>query len=152
MTFVSNIQYLFRTHDHAVLPKRATAGSFGYDLTIIETATIKPHAVLVVQTGLRLGCSLPCEHEWGTAMMILPRSSLALKHGVMIVNSPGLIDADYTGDIGVILLNFTDEERVIQAGTRVAQAVFVEVRTPQVCEISGQTQTGSRGGFGSTGE
>lgn len=84
-------------------------------------------------------------------MLILPRSSLSLKHGLILPNSPGLIDADYAGPIGIIVHNLRDTPSALAARTRIAQAVFVELRFPTLAETTAVDPTRTRGGFGSTG-
>ena len=104
----------------ASLPARATAGSFGYDLATLEKRTIGPRETTILKTGMKLAADLPCEPGDGVAMLILPRSSLPLKYGLILPNSPGLIDADYGGEIGVIVHNLKDESVTLEAGTRIA--------------------------------
>jgi len=84
-------------------------------------------------------------------MLILPRSSLPLKYGLIVANAPGLIDADYTGEIGVIVHNVTDKYVNLESGTRIAQAVFVWLALPPVIEVEDSDAREERGGFGSTG-
>jgi len=88
----------------------------------------------------------------GLAMLILPRSSLPLKYGLIVANSPGLIDADYTGEIGIIVYNIRDKIQHIEAGTRIAQAVFVEAFFPEMVWADAVDERPDRGGFGSTGK
>jgi len=153
----------FTTTDADVgAPQRATDKSFGYDLAAKERVTIDPGKTEIVKTGLELSDDLPHRDfpiEFGgsgegIAMLILPRSSLALKHGLIIVNSPGLIDADYTGEIGIILANMLSPTPVtIDKGSRIAQALFVSVILPSsfiVANGAGVARA-ERGGFGSTG-
>ncbi len=83
-------------------------------------------------------------------MLILPRSSLALKFGLILPNSPGLVDADYAGPIGILVHNLRDEPVTLSAGTRIAQAVFVRLEFP-IMEEAEADPGRSRGGFGSTG-
>ena len=134
----------------ASLPTRATEGSFGYDLSTLDTTTIGPRETTIIKTGIKLAADLPCEKEDGVAMLILPRSSLPLKYGLMLPNSPGLIDADYGGEIGVIVHNLRDESVTLEAGTKIAQAVFAKLWLPSVVEGTNHTPR-PRGGFGSTG-
>ncbi len=141
---------LEKTQPSAKIPERATAGSFGYDLATIEEHTIAPGETTILKTGMKLAADLPCRDEEGIAMLILPRSSLPLKYGLILPNSPGLIDADYGGDIGVIVHNLREEPVTLEAGTRVAQAIFARVWLPPVTEAVAETNR-LRGGFGSTG-
>ncbi len=135
----------------AATPARATPGALAYDLATIRDETIAPHGTVVVPTGLQLAEDLPCDATRGLAMLILPRSSLPLKHGLILPNSPGLVDADYAGPIGIIVHNLTDEPVRLPAGTRIAQALFVEVRFPVIARAANGDPTRTRGGFGSTG-
>lgn len=135
----------------AVLPSRATSGSVGYDLTTVESVTLPPQGTALAPTGLALAKDLPITARGAQALLILPRSSLFLKYRVLIPNSPGLIDTDYTGEIKVILYNPTSEQTAIPAGTRIAQAVFVTVDFPMLIVQEDATARVERGGFGSTG-
>jgi dUTP pyrophosphatase len=142
---------LERLHEAAILPRRATSGAFGYDLATAHDETVAPHETRIVEAGFRLAHDLPLTAEAGLAMLILPRSSLSLKHGLILPNSPGLIDADYAGPIGIIVHNLRDTPSALEAGTRIAQAVFVELRFPTLAETTDVDPTRTRGGFGSTG-
>ena len=127
---------------------RATPGSSGYDLRASNEISIilKPGATILVPTGIRV------EMPIGVEAQIRPRSGLALKHGIMA--SFGTIDADYRGEIGVILFNLGKEDFPINPGDRVAQLVFASVLHPTFVEVSEEelTQTTrGTGGFGSTG-
>ena len=130
------------------LPEYATESSAGMDLRANLSAPIvlEPGARAIVPTGLFV--ALPV----GTEMQIRPRSGLAAKFGVTVLNAPGTIDADYRGEIGVILINLGKEDFVIQPGERVAQAVLAKYErilweeTQQLDET-----TRGVGGFGSTG-
>jgi len=135
----------------AALPRRTTAGSFGYDLATVGDEIIAPRETRILATGFRLAHDLPRDDQAGLAMLILPRSSLSLKHGLILPNSPGLVDADYAGPIGVIVHNLRDEPCRLAAGTRIAQAVFVELRFPDLQETDAPDPNRARGGFGSTG-
>ncbi|MEX0691732.1 MAG: dUTP diphosphatase [Gemmatimonadales bacterium] len=142
---------LERLHEAAILPRRATSGAFGYDLATVRDETVAPHETRIVEVGFRLAHDLPRTAEAGLAMLILPRSSLSLKHGLILPNSPGLIDADYAGPIGIIVHNLRDTPSALAARTRIAQAVFVELRFPTLAETTAVDPTRTRGGFGSTG-
>lgn len=135
----------------AGLPSRATDGSFGYDLAVIDEETVGPRETRVLATGFQLARDLPHTATAGLAMLVLPRSSLSLKFGLILPNSPGLIDADYAGPIGILVHNLRDEPVTVPAGTRVAQAVFVELRFPELNEAGAADPERTRGGFGSTG-
>lgn len=142
---------LHRLDDAARLPERATDGSFGYDLATIREERIAPRETRILPCGWKLAADLPRDDRRGLAMLVLPRSSLPLKHGLILPNAPGLIDADYAGPIGIIVHNLRDEACVLPAGTRIAQAVFAELRFPALREVNAADPRRTRGGFGSTG-
>ena len=130
------------------LPQYATAGSAGMDVRafITETITIPPGGRKLIPTGIKV--AIPEGYE----MQIRPRSGLALKHGITIVNTPGTIDADYRGEIGVILINLSDKAFVVNDGERIAQMVvapYTRVEWEASDSISA-TERGE-GGFGHTG-
>ncbi|HEY1539698.1 MAG TPA: dUTP diphosphatase [Solirubrobacteraceae bacterium] len=131
----------------AKLPLRAHDDDAGYDLHALEPARIEPGARAMVRTGIAVALAP------GQAGLVLARSGLAARHGIALVNAPGLIDAGYRGELKVLLLN-TDRETPFElaAGERIAQLVIVAVATPQVVEVDelGDTARGE-GGFGSSG-
>ena len=131
----------------ARLPVRAHADDAGYDLHALEPVTLAPGARAMVRTGIAI--ELPAGH----AGLVLPRSGLAARHGIALVNAPGLIDAGYRGEVCVLLLN-TDRETALElaAGDRIAQLVLVGVHTPEVVEADelALSERGA-GGFGSSG-
>jgi dUTP diphosphatase len=135
-----------RLHDAAVIPGRAYAGDAGLDLAACETAELGPGERAVVGTGLAV--AIPD----GYAGFVQPRSGLAARHGITIVNAPGLIDSGYRGEIQVVLLN-TDREAAftIEPGMRIAQLVVVAVPPVDVVE-SDDLSASERGprGFGSS--
>ncbi|MFQ5550056.1 MAG: dUTP diphosphatase [Gemmatimonadales bacterium] len=133
----------------AAVPQRQTSGSFGYDIATVQREEIGPRDTRVVPSGLQLADDLPTGIDC-LAMLILPRSSLPLKYGLILPNSPGLIDADFSEEIGIIVHNLTDEVVVLEPGTRIAQALFVRVALPALRETTPNSARG-RGGFGSTG-
>ena len=130
------------------LPEYATALSAGLDLkaNITEPVTMKPLERVLVPTGLFI--ALP----EGTEAQVRPRSGLAAKHGITVLNSPGTIDADYRGEIKVILVNLSNEPFVINPGERIAQMVVARSERAQWVEVQelDSTERGE-GGFGSTG-
>ena len=130
------------------LPKYATALSAGVDLIAAVTAPValKPGARTIIPTGIAI--HLPAGFE----AQVRPRSGLAAKHGVTILNSPGTIDADYRGEVGVILINHGAETFSVERGMRIAQMVIAPVAVAVWQEVSDldNTQRGA-GGFGSTG-
>jgi len=136
-----------RIRDDAVLPTRAHSGDAGLDLSACETVTIGAGERATVGTGLAV--AIPEAH----AGLVVPRSGLAMRHGLTIVNTPGVIDAGYRGEIRVILLN-TDRERAftVERGMRIAQLLVVPARAVEVVEVSELTETSrGDGGFGSSG-
>jgi dUTP pyrophosphatase len=131
----------------AIPPTRAHEGDAGYDLHAAEPASLGPGERAAVGTGIAV--AIPDGH----AGLVLPRSGLALKHGIALVNAPGLIDAGYRGELRVLLLN-TDRERAfeVEPGARIAQLLLVRVETPELEEIETFEETARGvGGFGSTG-
>jgi dUTP pyrophosphatase len=136
-----------RLDDRALLPTRAYSGDAGFDLYALEGATLAPGARGSIRTGIAL------EISEGHAGLVLPRSGLAARHGIALVNAPGLIDCGYRGEIRVLLLN-TDPAGAfeVSAGDRIAQLVLVPVETPDVVEID-ELALSERGasGFGSSG-
>jgi len=129
-------------------PNYETEGAAGMDLKAnIETAiTLKPLQRAIVKTGLFI--ALPTGFE----AQVRPRSGLAAKKGITVLNSPGTVDADYRGEIGVILVNLSNEDFIINDGERIAQLVIAKHERVNWKEVSVLTETerGS-GGFGSTG-
>lgn len=130
------------------LPKYMTKGSVGLDLyaNVKEDTTILPNEIRLIPTGISI--SLPDGYE----AQIRPRSGLALKHGISLVNTPGTIDSDYRGEINLILINFGKEPFTVRRGDRIAQMVINKVEIPEVVEVEelDSTERGE-GGFGSTG-
>ena len=131
----------------AVPPKRAHEDDAGFDLCASEPAHLGPGERASVGTGIAV------EIPEGSAGLVLPRSGLAARHGISVVNAPGLIDAGYRGEVRVLLLN-TDRDDAFQIapGDRIAQLVIVEVAggEPEEAESLADSVRGS-GGFGSTG-
>jgi len=132
------------------LPSPETPGAAGADLradTRGETVTLTPSARLLVPTGLRLG--IPHGYE----VQLRPRSGLALKHGVTLLNTPGTIDSDYRGEVKVILINLGQDAFQISRGERIAQMVLAPVTRAEWREVKSLPQTDrGAGGFGSTGQ
>jgi dUTP pyrophosphatase len=135
-----------RLRDDAVLPERAYDGDAGLDLAACERVELEPGARAVVGTGVAV--AIPDGH----AGFVQPRSGLAARHGIAVVNSPGLVDSGYRGELKVVLLN-TDrvEPFVVEPGMRIAQLVVVPVATPRPVEVQ-ELPTSERGekGFGSS--
>ena len=130
------------------LPNYETIASAGMDLraNISESITLKPLERAIVKTGLFI--ALPV----GSEAQVRPRSGLAAKKGITVLNSPGTIDADYRGEIGVILVNLSNDDFVINDGERIAQLVIAKHERAEwsVVEVLSETDRGE-GGFGSTG-
>ena len=135
------------------LPAYESAGAAGADLRANlpeaqrgEGLALAPGARALVPTGLRV--ALPEGHEW----QIRPRSGLAFRHGVTLVNAPGTIDADYRGEVGVLMVNLGEAAYTIAHGERIAQAVLAPVLRAEFAEVAALDETGrGAGGFGSTG-
>ena len=147
----NKIEISLKPMGHAVglnLPTYATDQSAGMDLTaaLEEAIELAPGERRLIPTGLAL--ALPAGYE----AQIRPRSGLALKHGITVLNTPGTIDADYRGEIGVILINLGKEDFTIERGMRIAQMVIAQHSTVawSVVEDLDDTSRGA-GGFGSTG-
>lgn len=136
-----------RLDPRAALPERSHPGDAGLDLRALDAHVLEPGERTQVATGLAI--ELPPGH----AGLVLPRSGLAARHGIALVNAPGLIDAGYRGEIKVLLLN-TDRDRAfeIAAGDRIAQLVVVAVAIPEPVESAELTDSArGGGGFGSSG-
>ena len=128
------------------LPVRATPHAAGYDVRAATAVDLAPGAITLVPTGLVM------ELPEGIECQVRPRSGLALKHGLTLPNSPGTVDPDYRGELGIIVQNLGRETVRLDRGDRVAQLVFARFETPAVEESEdlGSTSRGA-GGFGSTG-
>jgi dUTP diphosphatase len=136
-----------RLDERARLPTRAHDGDAGLDLYALEDAVLAPGERASVPTGVAV------EIPPGQAGLVLPRSGLAARHGISVVNAPGLIDSGYRGEIRVLLLN-TDRAQPFElaAGDRIAQLVLVCVELPSPVEVSSLTDSErGAGGFGSSG-
>ncbi len=130
------------------LPQYGTSGAAGVDFqaAVTEPVTVVPGQRVLIPTGLCI--ALPENYE----LQIRPRSGLALKHGIMVPNSPGTIDEDYRGEVKIILINAGQEDFVIERGMRVAQGVIAPVVRMAWEECSSLDDTArGKGGFGSTG-
>lgn len=130
------------------LPHYETSASAGMDLraNITEPITLKPLERTIVKTGLFI--ELPIGYE----AQVRPRSGLAAKKGITVLNAPGTVDADYRGEIGVILVNLSNEEFTIENGERVAQLIIAKHERAEWIEVNELSETvRGEGGFGSTG-
>ena len=130
------------------LPNYETIASAGMDLraNITESITLKPLGRAIIKTGLFI--ALPIGYE----AQVRPRSGLAAKNGITVLNAPGTIDADYRGEIGVILVNLSNDDFVIQNGERIAQMIIAKHERAEWLEVQELNETPrGEGGFGSTG-
>ena len=136
-----------RIHPDAVLPSYAHEGDAGMDVRSVQALTIQPGRRALVKTGLV--AEIPSGYE----IQVRPRSGLAFKHGVTVLNSPGTVDSGYRGEIGVILVNFGDEPFPVSVGDRIAQLVVSPVTQAEISETSDVSSSErGEGGFGSTGK
>ena len=128
------------------LPRPMTSGAAGLDLAAAADVTLEPRAIRVVPCGFAM--AVPTGYE----AQVRPRSGLASRHGITLINSPGTIDADYRGEVMVPLINHGREPFVVERGTRIAQMVVLPVPAVEVLEVEelDATERGT-GGFGSTG-
>ena len=143
---MTNIRIINKSHHP--LPAYATEQSAGMDLraNIDESITLNPMERRIIPTGLYI--ALPPGYE----AQVRPRSGLAFKHGITVLNSPGTIDADYRGELGVLLVNLSNEPFVIAEGERIAQMVIARHEQAEFCIVEelDQTERGE-GGYGHTG-
>ncbi|MGI6787182.1 MAG: dUTP diphosphatase [Acholeplasmataceae bacterium] len=132
------------------IPERATKNSAGYDLSSAEDVLIKPKEIVLIKTGLKV--SIP----EGEVLLVFPRSSLAMKRGLMMSNGVGVVDSDYynnpnnEGHLMIPLYNFTDQEVLVKKGERVSQGIFVKYGITIDDEVSNNNHR--TGGFGSSGK
>lgn len=137
-----------RLRPSATLPQQATAGAAGFDFCadLDAPVTLAPGAFALIPTGLAM--ALPPQHEG----QVRPRSGLAAKHGVTVLNAPGTIDEDYRGEVKVILINHGKAPFVVEHGMRIAQLVVARVASVDVQVVNALNETvRGAGGFGSTG-
>ena len=135
-----------RVHPDAILPAYAHPSDAGMDIRSVEDLTIGPGKRALVKTGLVM--LLPPNYE----AQVRPRSGLALKKGVTVLNTPGTIDADYRGEIGVVLINLSNEDFVVEDGERIAQMVIARHEQGEFVpvDVLDETERGE-GGYGHTG-
>ena len=136
-----------KLNEKALIPAYQTKEAAGFDLHSVENVTINPGERKLIGTGLAF------EIQYGYEVQIRPRSGLAFKHGITVLNTPGTIDSDYRGEIKVLLINLGDKKFEIKEGERIAQAVVAPVVQAEIIEVDelNETDRGS-GGFGSTGK
>ena len=134
------------------LPAYASANAAGMDLRadLAESVVLQPLERRLIPTGLFIELPEDCEAQ------VRPRSGLALKHGITVLNTPGTIDADYRGEVGVILINLSNEPFTVNPGERIAQMVIAKFQQEQICEVDdlddlSVTERGA-GGFGHSGK
>ncbi len=135
-----------KTHPNARLPEYAHPGDAGLDIYSVEEAVIDPGSSKLIHTGIII------ELPEGTEAQVRPRSGLALKHQITVLNSPGTIDEGYRGEVGVILINHGKTAFLVEEGMKIAQMVIqpvLKVEVEEVAEMSNSSR--GQGGFGSTG-
>jgi dUTP pyrophosphatase len=137
-----------RLDPRARVPTRAHPDDAGMDLCAVEAAVLAPGERASIGTGIAV------EIPAGYAGLVLPRSGLAARHGISVVNAPGLIDAGYRGEIRVLLLNTDPRESfAVEVGARIAQLVIIAVALPDAVEVESlETSQRGTGGFGSSGD
>ena len=135
-----------KINDEAVIPKKTRIGDAAFDISSIEDVVIKPNSKHLTKTGIAI------EIEDGYCGLVLPRSGNAVNHGITIINTPGLIDSNYRGEIKVGLLNTSDKEFSVLKGDRIAQLLIVPVVAVEVDVVDALSESnrGSKG-FGSSG-
>lgn len=142
----STVLKIKKLNSDAILPQYAHPGDAGMDLFSSQHVEIKPGDHILVKTGISI------ELPPSTEAQVRPRSGLALKHGISVLNTPGTVDEGYRGEVGVILINHGKEMFVVEKGAKIAQMVIKAVLRAEVQEVTdlSDTQRGE-GGFGSTG-
>ena len=133
--------------ENVTIPEFKTVGSAGMDICSNEDVTLMPMEFKIVKTGLA------CQVDTGYEVQVRPRSGMACKHGITVINTPGTIDSDYTGEIGVGLINLSQGQFDIKKGERIAQLIVNKIEQPEI-EIVDELDKTERGagGFGSTGK
>lgn len=139
-----------RIHSHDLpLPQFMTPGAAGMDIFAAnrEDVILPAGGRALIPTGIAIALPANCEAQ------IRPRSGLALKHGLTLLNTPGTIDSDYRGEIKLIVINLGEEDYILKRGERIAQMVFAQVVHPEIVEVESLDQTDrGAGGFGHTGK
>ncbi|MCA1025232.1 dUTP diphosphatase [Cytobacillus kochii] len=144
MTNILNIKLI---HNDAKMPYRANEGDAGLDLFSVEDVIIPSGQSALISTGIQM------ELPKGTEAQVRPRSGLALKHSVTVLNSPGTIDEGYRGEVKIILINHGKEEFRVEKQMRIAQMVIAPVFQVELAQVSDLTQSErNSGGFGSSGK
>ena len=133
-------------NNNAKIPVKATEDASGYDIFSCEDCILKKKSYKLISTGIII------ELEKGLEAQVRPRSGLAIKHGITVLNSPGTIDADYRGEVKVILINHSNKDFEIKKEMRIAQMVFSEIINVNLIKSENINKTSRDfGGFGSTG-
>lgn len=143
-----------RLNKELPLPEYKTSGSSGLDLfaSLNESVTIKPNERALIKTGIAIAIPTLNDEMFALEAQVRPRSGLALKNGISVVNAPGTVDEDYRGEVGVILINHSNEDFIVNPKDRIAQIVFAIVVKMQWNEVETLDKTERNdGGFGSTG-
>ena len=146
------MQIKIYNHSHNELPSYASTSAAGMDLRadLSEPVVLQPLERKLIPTGLFIELPDDCEAQ------VRPRSGLALKHGITVLNAPGTIDADYRGEIGVVLINLSKDTFIVNDGERIAQMVIAQFRQVELVEVASMdelsgTERGA-GGFGHSGK
>ena len=145
---IIKLKRLSEEFNNIPIPSYATDGSAGMDIraAIVEPVVLEPMKIKMIPTNLLV------EIPYGYEVQVRPRSGLAAKHGIGILNSPGTIDSDYRGEVKIILINFGSEKFAIQPGDRIAQLVVSKVYKVKLEEVKELNQSNrGEGGFGHTG-
>lgn len=128
------------------LPNYAHPGDAGIDLYSAEQVVLKPGERKLILTGIKM--AIPAGYEG----QVRPKSGLAIKHGISIVNTPGTVDAGYRGEVGIIAINLSKEEFKVEKNSKIAQMVFNKIEEADIVEVEELDKTSrGEGGFGSTG-
>ena len=136
-----------KIHEEAILPSYAHFNDAGLDLFSVEEVLIKPNETALIKTGIKI--ELPTQTE----AQIRPRSGLALKHGITVLNTPGTIDEGYRGEIGIILINHGKSDFLVEKKMKIAQMVIKPIWKVEVNEVEELSDSlRGEGGFGSTGK
>lgn len=141
-----NVVYVKKLVEDAILPEYAKEGDAGADIYSNEEVIVPARGRALVKTGIAIELSEDTEAQ------VRSRSGLAIKNGIMVLNSPGTVDAGYRGEVGVILFNTTDEDFIVRKHMRIAQMVIKEVLPSKFYEVKDLSDSErGNGGFGSTG-
>lgn len=145
--------------ENAFVPSFQTEGACGFDLTSVEEQLIKPTQTVLVHTGIAMELDYDKDDmenddmKMRVSALILPRSGLASKKGLAPINTPGLVDEDYRGEVMVALHNHSKFDQYVGKGDRIAQMILLPCFVPDIVEVSELTETiRGEGGFGSTGK